>query len=248
MVKIVNEHLRLICRAEIIDESIRFIGCNGAVQNHKYISDIKFQYCDKHSINNKLLMLNHKNLTKDPELIGLKSERDAYRPSIWILEVENANGKKRIIQVGSNKNIFCTLENDIGIALEAIKNKNQQNKYYKLLSSDSISNSEVNRSLSFFEIDINLLLSDFKEDCQREGFWDNLNSQVRLLIDKGISSKYNDYHFIEPYDLLLKSCVEGLVAFLAYNEYGEDSSWMWSPSPDGHDGWFYTYFFKTIVA
>lgn len=248
MVKIVNEHLRLICRAEKTNVKIVIKGCEGEVQDHKYISDVKAQYCKKFGINNKLLMLNHKSLIKDPELIGLKSERDAYRPSIWVLEVENANGKKSIVQVGSNKNIFCTLEIDIGKALEAIKNKNKDNKYYKLFSSDNDSNSKGNQVLSFYEIDINSLLSAYKEDCQTKKLWDNLNPQVKMIIEKGISSKYNDYHYIEPCDLLLKSCVEGLVAFLSYREHMEDSLWMWSPSPDGYDGWFYTYFFKTIVA
>ena len=245
---ITDTHLRLICKVEIINGSIRFKGCKGRAQDYRYISDVNVQYCEKHDINKQLLRLDHMSLIKQPELTGLKSERDAYRPSIWLLEVEYANGKNEIVQVGSNKNIFCTLEIDIRNALEAIKNKIHKNKYYKLFSSDNDSNSEGNRSLSFYEIDINSLLSDFKKDCQKREIWNRLNPQIKTIIDKGISSKYKDYHFNEPCDLLLKGCVEGLVAFLSNCKYREGSLCMWSPSPDDLDGWFYTYFLKTILA
>lgn len=41
MVIIVNEHLRLICSAEKTKEKIVIKGCDGEVQDHKYISDVK---------------------------------------------------------------------------------------------------------------------------------------------------------------------------------------------------------------
>ena len=88
------------------------VGAKGeyAEGNH-FFRCIKDQYLEKYKINRDLYKLYEKSIIKNPEVLGLKIEREIYRPSIWLLFVEvaeyNNSIRREIVQVGSNKNIFC---------------------------------------------------------------------------------------------------------------------------------------------
>lgn len=222
------------------------VGAKGeyAEGNH-FFRCIKDQYLEKYKINRDLYKLYEKSITKNPEVLGLKIEREIYRPSIWLLFVEvaeyNNSIRREIVQVGSNKNIFCALENDISKALAGIK-KSENNKYNKLYSDPKVI------GLSFYELNINVFLKDFKVYCENKNIWDQINNQVQNIIDLGISSLYNNYIMDNPNKLLLRGCVEGLASFMTECRNVDDNSrCMWKPSPEGIDEWFYDYFSGLIL-
>lgn len=243
---IIEKYFKMICEIQYYNKIKVIIKdcCSEEVENLcKYKHIIFAKYCDKNSYNKKLVNL-YKNSIDDfknnDDLKRMKNEREGYRPSIWILNIISNNDNEDIVQVGSNKNIFSSFENDIGPAITAIINKNSSNKYYALTNMNEI------ETISFHELDVNTFLKNFVRICMDNNIWGDFDSQVQYLLEYNQESNAMQYAINTSKDLLFRGCIEGLIACISEKKCNK-SYWKWSESPDGIDGWFYNYFKEKLI-
>ncbi len=135
--------------------------------------------------------------------------------TVWILSAREKDKKQNYIQVGRSKNLKRMLSGDIRLDVKEIINTNNEfggTKYNKLIEKYS--------ELIFFEVDL------------EKYFFNNFTVNIP-----------EDTNLKKIYWSIIAAWAEGKIA--AENNCKKDSiddDRMWNPSPDGLDGYFYSYY------
>jgi hypothetical protein len=218
-----KEKSHLIAKFEITDDKcIVIYDCNG--------NKIKDGKSEKYyNITPKENRLSLVGILKKRYLDIHKEQKNSSKPVVWILLGKTKENEECIIQVGSNKNIFCMFDNDLRvdiIQLSKFQSNIKKRKRYSLLWNYDF------EYLAIYKVD--------DEEINFEEIFGKIDQEVENILNYKCKNNLFDFIYL---DIRIKF-IEGFLAqhFKCKNKGDSNNYKMWNPSPGGYDGFFYKYF------